>query len=260
MRRFVIGDIHGCGKALRSLIETIAPQSDDEIIFLGDYVDRGPDSRDCVDQLISLRQNCRTVMLRGNHEIMLMAVTVGGLDPTMWLASGGVSTVASYGGSLAKVPTRHLEFLQSLRPYHETSDSIFVHACYASEVPIHKQDDTHLYWTHLSYPLPAPHMSGKRVFVGHTPQFNGYILDAGHLVCLDTYCFGGGYLTAYDLETGETYQTDRHGFLRRSPGRMWTERWTNCKRLIGKVLSRGRVSDSSQVAATSEIANPSIRL
>ena len=238
MRRFVIGDVHGCGKALRSLIETIAPQGDDELIFLGDYVDRGPNSRDCIDQLISLQQDCRTVMLRGNHEIMMMGVTIGGLDPTMWLASGGVSTVSSYGGSLAKVPTRHLEFFQSLKPYHETHDSIFVHACYAPEIPLSKQEDMRLYWTHLSYPLPIPHMSGKRAFVGHTPQFGGNILDLGHLICIDTYCFGGGYLTAYNLDSGDVFQTDRHGHLRRSPARMWMERWSNCKRWIASAMGR----------------------
>ncbi len=104
MRRFVIGDIHGCAKALRTLIETIAPQPDDELVFLGDYVDRGPDSRDVVDQVIELQQQCRVVALRGNHEIMLMGVAIGGLDDSVWLANGGKATVSSYGGCLSKIP------------------------------------------------------------------------------------------------------------------------------------------------------------
>ena len=92
MRRFVIGDIHGCAKALRTLIETIAPRAEDELVFLGDYVDRGPDSRDVVDQVIDLHDRCRVVALRGNHEIMLMGVALGGLDDTVWLANGGKAT------------------------------------------------------------------------------------------------------------------------------------------------------------------------
>ena len=70
MRRFAIGDIHGCAKALRSVIEAIDPQPEDEIVFLGDYVDRGPDSRDAVDQIIDLQTRTQVVALRGNHEIM----------------------------------------------------------------------------------------------------------------------------------------------------------------------------------------------
>lgn len=74
MRRFVIGDIHGCGKALRTLIETIDPDTEDEIVFMGDYIDRGPDSRDVVQQVLDLRERCQVVALRGNHEIMLLGV------------------------------------------------------------------------------------------------------------------------------------------------------------------------------------------
>ena len=81
MRRYVIGDIHGCGKALRSLVDEISPTKDDELIFLGDYVDRGPDSRGVIDQLIELRDHYRVILLRGNHEIMLSGVVFRNLDP-----------------------------------------------------------------------------------------------------------------------------------------------------------------------------------
>ncbi len=217
MRRFVIGDIHGCSKALRALVEAIDPTAEDELVFLGDYIDRGPDSRDVIDQLIALRDRCNVVTLRGNHEIMLLGVALHNLDPDPWLRSGGQATVTSYGGSLDKIPADHLAFFQDLRPFYETSDAIFVHAGYQPDVQMTEQDDATTYWGHLPIPPPPPHSSGKRVFVGHTPQPSGNVLDVGHLICVDTYCFGGGFLTALNPESYEIIQANWHGHLRRAP-------------------------------------------
>ena len=237
MRRFVVGDIHGCAKSLRTLIETIAPTTEDEIVFLGDYVDRGPASRDVVDQLIQLQEQCSVVTLRGNHEIMLMAAAFGGIDSTAWLNGGGLATVSSYGGSLRKIPAKHIAFFQQLRPYYETETEIFVHACYDPTVDMCEQDDAVIYWKHLPQPLPEPHLSGKRVFVGHTPQPFGQVLRAEHLVCVDTYCFGNGFLTAMNLETQDIIQVDRHGHLRRDPLADFSEQigrvWSKIKKLLG---------------------------
>ena len=215
MRRYAIGDIHGCSKALRTLIETIDPKPDDELVFLGDYIDRGPDSRNVIDQLIELQQRCRTILLRGNHEVMLLAVAVRGMDETVWLENGGQATVASYGGTLDRIPTNHMEFYQNLQSYYETDDHIFVHAGYCHLVEMSDLDEATLYWKHLSFPLPLQHKSGKRVFVGHTPQPEGRVLERDHLVCIDTYCFGGGYLTAYELTSRDIIQADSSGFLRK---------------------------------------------
>ncbi|MGB7325030.1 MAG: metallophosphoesterase family protein [Rubripirellula sp.] len=217
MRRIAIGDIHGCAKALRGLVDAIDPQPQDQLVFLGDYIDRGPDSRDVVDQVIALRDRCNVVTLRGNHEIMLMGVVVGGLDDRVWLDNGGQSTVASYGGSTEKIPAEHLSFFQQLVPFYETSTEIFAHANYVCDLAMHAQTDMTLFWTHLPSPLPQPHQSGKRVILGHTPQPDNRILDAGHLVCIDTYCFGGGCLTALDVGSGDVIQTNRHGHLVRPP-------------------------------------------
>lgn len=216
MRRFAIGDIHGCSKALRTVIETIDPQPEDELVFLGDYVDRGPDSRNVVDQIIEVGGRCNIVPLRGNHEIMMMGVAIGGLDDTVWLANGGRATVTSYGGCLSRIPTKHLAFFQGLAPFYETEDSIFVHAGYHPQVALHQQTEATMFWTHLPSLLPMPHESGKRVFLGHTPQPGGNVLDGGHVVCIDTYCFGNGYLTAFNVDTNEVIQADRHGHLRRT--------------------------------------------
>jgi serine/threonine protein phosphatase 1 len=250
MRRFAVGDIHGCSKALRTVIETIDPQPDDEFVFLGDYIDRGPDSRDVIDQIIDLSQRCRVVALCGNHEIMLLGVTLGGLDDSLWLANGGESTVASYGGCLTRIPRRHLDFFQELVPYHETPESIFVHACYEPQLPLQEQDEGTIFWTHLPSPLPLPHHSGKRVFVGHTPQPGGNVFNGGHVVCIDTYCFGGGFLTAYEISSNDVIQADRHGHLRRGSPLSIVQRWSRLGRAVAR-FCRDRCSGSFQAAAES---------
>lgn len=240
MRRFVIGDIHGCSKALRTLIESIEPESTDEIYFLGDYVDRGPNSKEVVSQIIELQQQCQVVALRGNHEIMLMGVVQKGLDSKMWLDSGGRATVASYGGSLEKIPDSHMQFFRELKPYHENEDSIFVHACYEFHLPMDQQSEEIMYWTHLNHLRPAPHCSGKRVFLGHTPQPGGVVLDIGYLVCVDTYCFGNGYLTAMNIDTHELIQVDKKGFRRRAPAEVIVDRVRSGWKHLSGWISRMR--------------------
>jgi serine/threonine protein phosphatase 1 len=253
MRRFVVGDIHGCAKSLRTLIESIQPQSDDQIIFLGDYVDRGPASRDVVDQLIDLSEKCDVVTLRGNHEVMLMGATLGGMDPDTWKKNGGLATISSYGGSLRKIPEKHIAFFQQLRPYYETENEIFVHACYDPALEMREQDDSTIYWTHLPNPLPEPHFSGKRVFVGHTPQPFGQVLRAEHLVCIDTYCFGDGFLSAMDLETGEVIQVNRHGHLRRDPLADFTGQLAQALKMIRQLVKRIFVSRPQRQNAAGEM-------
>ncbi|MDC0317247.1 serine/threonine protein phosphatase [bacterium] len=251
MRRFAIGDIHGCGKALRSVIEAIDPQPEDEIIFLGDYIDRGPDSRDTIDQIIELRTRTQVVTLRGNHEVMLMGVAMHGMDDSVWLANGGNSTLASYGGSLSRIPSNHLVFFHELLPHYEIDDTIFVHASYDPDVEMFEQTEMMTYWTHLMPPLPGPHMSGKRVIVGHTPQPDGEVLDRGHLVCIDTYCFGYGYLTAYEIGGKAIIQANRHGHVKHSPMFVFKNKLLNlskgCKSLMTamKSMTQGKEPPST---------------
>lgn len=216
-RRFVIGDVHGCSKALRELIRYLDPGEDDELVFLGDYVDRGPDSRDVIEQLIALQQRSRVVALRGNHEVMLGGILFGDMPEQVWMNNGGHATVTSYGGRLDRIPETHREFLRSLHSHYETETEIFVHAGYHPDLAMAEIDDVTRYWQHLAYPLPQPHRSGKRVYVGHTPQPGGRILDANHLICVDTCCFGGGYLTAMDRDDGRLVQFDSSGHRRRQP-------------------------------------------
>lgn len=216
-RTIAIGDIHGCSKALRAVLEAVDPRCDDTLVLLGDYVDRGPDSRGVVEELMQVRQSCQMVALRGNHELMMLGARMLPLPPDPWLSCGGDATLQSYGGRLGRIPDSHLDFLCSLRSHYETPSAIFVHAGYAPDCDMDEQPSQALYWNHLTADPPLPHRSGKTVFVGHTPQASGQPLDLGHLVCIDTYCCGGLWLTAVDVDSRQTWQADRHGRMRRDP-------------------------------------------
>ncbi len=95
MRLLAIGDIHGCLTALNTLLDAVAPEADDQIIALGDYVDRGPDSRGVLDHLIALHAGGRLIALRGNHDAMMLDARH--LTDSLWLACGGDATLLSYG-------------------------------------------------------------------------------------------------------------------------------------------------------------------
>lgn len=214
MRTIAIGDIHGCAEALVAIIGAISPQPDDLIVPLGDYVDRGPDSRRVLDVLIELQARCRLKPLLGNHEwLMLQSLRDGG-QTSFWMQCGGRQTLESYGGRLDDVPQEHIDFLGLLRRFYQTPGHIFVHANYEPDVDLESLEDLPLLWQHLSLIVPPPHKSGKTVVVGHTPQRTGQILDLGHIICIDTYCVGGGWLTAFDVDSGQTWQANCQGKMR----------------------------------------------
>lgn len=213
-RTIAVGDIHGCAKALATLIETINPTEEDVFVPLGDYVDRGPDSPGVISQMIELVDRCQLFPLLGNHEAMMLDAIESEEVRDFWLGVGGSETLESYGGSLDELPFEHVVFLRGLKRYFETDTHIFVHANYDAELSLEQQPDRLLLWEHVVHTLPTRHQSGKTVVVGHTPQGSGEILDMDYLVCIDTYCVGGGWLTALDVESGQVWQADREGRLR----------------------------------------------
>lgn len=215
-RLIAIGDVHGCSAALRALLEAIDLGEGDRVVTLGDYVDRGPDSRGVLDTLLELDASGHLVPLYGNHEEMMLGALRGSYPRPWWLQHGGVATLDSYGfvGDLSVIPQEHLDLLDRCLPYYETDDFIFTHANYVADEPMDRQPAEALRWQSLLEHFPAEHLSGKPVIVGHTAQKRGEVLDAGYLVCLDTYCHGGGWLTARDVVSGETWQASSDGVLR----------------------------------------------
>lgn len=214
-RTIAIGDIHGCGIALKRMLEEIDVTRKDKIVTLGDYVDRGMGSAQTIDILISLVSKCHLVPLIGNHEIMMFkGLQNGGKDLDFWMMHGGQATVASYGGRLQNIPQDHLTFLSHCLRFHETDTHFFVHACYDPNLPLGEQPDDMVFWQHVNEFPPGPHVNGKTAILGHTPQMDGELLDLGHLKVLDTFCYGDQWLTALDVESGKIWQANEKGELR----------------------------------------------
>ena len=206
-RTIAIGDIHGSSQALASLLNAINPEPNDVLITLGDYVDRGIDSKGVLDTLIDLSKRCRLISILGNHDEMMLRARESRSAFAEWMEFGGISTLASYGESehIDLIPEKHFEFLGSCLPFFETETHFFTHANYESDKPLNQQTGQTLRWLSLLDNLPGPHVSGKVAVVGHTPQKE--VLDLGHLVCIDTE--SGGRLTAVEIGADRMWSVSR---------------------------------------------------
>ncbi|MBX3441875.1 MAG: serine/threonine protein phosphatase [Planctomyces sp.] len=213
-RLLAIGDIHGCDVALHTLLRALKLTKEDTVVILGDVVDRGPNTRRCLDILLDLREECRLVHLMGNHEEMFLDALQGGRWSNAWLQNGGDEMLASYGGEFDNIPSQHLDFLRSGRDYYETELDIFVHATPHFDTPMDEQSGQSLRWNRITGREP-PHCSGKRVICGHTSQRGGVPLVFMGWVCLDTNVYGDrGALSALDVLNDEIYQAEQSGRFR----------------------------------------------
>ncbi len=213
-----IGDIHGCLTALDALLDFVQPQPDDLVVTLGDYVDRGPDSKGVLDRLIELRGRCRLVALHGNHEIMMLEASHGADGFREWCNCGGKQALESYGPFLdwdtflERIPRQHWRFLSDdCVSFHETDTHFFVHANVYADTPLAEQPDHMLFWESLVETWSRPHESGKIMVCGHTQQRSGQPLNLGHAVCIDTCAYAGGWLTCLDVETGMYWRANQRG-------------------------------------------------
>lgn len=215
-RTIAFGDVHGCVHALDAVLEEIQVQPQDQLVFLGDLIDFGHESAAVLDRVLELQQQCRVVVVQGNHEEMLLEAFRSEEALNSWMTFGGYDTLNSYrfGAKLSTIPDDHLELVKNARSYFETEEHIFLHANYDPELPLSQQPEYLLRWSLLEEPYPEPHISGHRVMVGHTEQRDGEILDLGHVVCIDTYCRGYGWLTAFDVATNQAWQASRFGMVR----------------------------------------------
>jgi serine/threonine protein phosphatase 1 len=147
---------------------------------------------------------------------MMLEVIRNGNPHHGWLRYGGVETLDSYGfsGELDFLPPEHELFFDSLGDYFELEDYLFMHAAYDPQLPMEQQPIELLRWHSLRQGVPGPHFSGKTAIVGHTANRQGEIMDVGHLLCIDTCCYGGGWLTAVELHSRTFWQASQEGELR----------------------------------------------
>lgn len=199
MLTFAIGDVHGSFHSLRRLLLKCAAHESSrahKFIFLGDYIDRGPDSREVVEFLIRFQflNPSRVICLCGNHEDALLRKRTAS-DLTLWLANGGVSTLASYNViSPDELPKKHIDWFRSLPTFHDDGKRFFVHAGAAPDRALAAQLRHDLLWIREPF-LSSKNDFGRLVVHGHTSVPGLPDLRSNRLN-LDTGAVFGGPLSA----------------------------------------------------------------
>lgn len=219
VRIYAISDVHGCAHLLKPMLEVIdidvvrsRPRYAIEV-FMGDYIDRGPDTRATLDILVERSRRGNAVFLKGNHEAFLVRVFE---DPSLfenWLSVGGTQTMMSYGlappdlnrsepASILRdlihaMPTEHLEFLDNLRLSFTCGDFFFVHAGVRPGVPLGEQTESDLLWIREEF-LTSREQFSKYIVHGHTPVRSAEFL--ANRVNIDTGAYATGNLTLMSIQ------------------------------------------------------------
>jgi len=220
MSSFVIGDIHGCSEELHRLVDALPVRPGDEIVFLGDYIDRGPDSSGVVSFLIELKVSLsdnKLVFLKGNHEDMLLSyLGLSGHHGNMFLPNGGRATVQSYGVAAdnpspnrlqAAMPPNHLAFYQALESYFLTEPYLCVHAGIHPLKSLPEQSEEDLLWIRDPF-LQSSHPLPYTILFGHTPQ-HAVLYHLPYKIGLDTGLVYGNMLTCLNTDEKILYQIGR---------------------------------------------------
>lgn len=195
-----IGDVHGELEKLENLISKLNLKRSDKIIFLGDYIDRGENSRGVVDFILDLQKRYDVICLKGNHEQFVTDI-MGNRESNMigsWLMNGGYATLGSYGGSFKLLEEIHGNFYKELNITYETENHIFVHGWLHHKKDLSDQVEEACLWSRFDD--IKPHKSGKTVVCGHTIQ-KWEPTDLGYKICIDTGSFKEkGCITALVIE------------------------------------------------------------
>lgn len=198
---FAIGDVHGALHKLQNLIARCEAHAGDrprKYVFLGDYIDRGPDSAGVIRLLIKLQGRAPdgVIALKGNHEAMLLGAIDAAIEPDDWLWQGGAATLQSYGAREAReLPPEHLDWLRALPLMHDDGLRFFVHAGVDPRTPLDAQVEEAMLWIREPF-LSSRRDYGRLIIHGHTPLEGGIPDLQSNRLNLDTGAVFGGPLTA----------------------------------------------------------------
>jgi len=214
---YLIGDIHGHLSKLENLILYIKSDitPDDLIIFLGDYIDRGPKSFEVIEFLLKLKSDYNIVCLMGNHEDMFCRFISVGDNVNRYMVNGGRYTIRSYERNLNefKIPETHKQFYNSLKLYYESDSFIAVHAGMNPRVSNITEQNMHdLIWIREDY-YKYNRRWDKTIIFGHTPTIfinrskDVYIDHERNIIGIDTNAMSEGFpLTCIRMPDGKIYQ------------------------------------------------------
>lgn len=211
-RQIIIGDVHGHYEALQHLLEAIAPLAHEEVYFLGDLIDRGPDSAKVIDFVMTNGYQC----VRGNHEEMLLEIIELGTQADdlvyTWLYNGGQATLDSYHNAIA---IEHINWLKNLPIYLDLGHAWLVHAGVNPQLKLEQHDSSICCWIRDEFHcMTEPYFQDKLIITGHTITFTFPGVEPGKLVKgvgwlgIDTgvYHPSSYWLTGLDLTNQIVYQ------------------------------------------------------
>jgi len=211
-RFFAISDIHGCMMPFYELVvEEIDLKKKDRLILLGDYIDRGEQSKEVIDFIIDLKKSGFNITaLTGNHEQMLLDSFDDETNQYLWFMNDGMTTLESFGISdIRELDKKYLDFFSDLEYYHKSGNFIFVHAGFNDNNPDPFSDRHTMIWE-CSPVYTNPLLQGKTIIHGHRPKRLEFvrqkISERSSVIPIDTGCvygleLGYGYLSALEIET-----------------------------------------------------------
>jgi serine/threonine protein phosphatase 1 len=206
---YAVGDIHGCLDKLKSLVAACrehAAGREMQFVFLGDYIDRGPDPAGVVRFLMSLQTDMqeRMIALKGNHEAWALEFVGYAWPGTSWLRNGGIETLVSYAAeTVDDLPSAHLQWMSGLRLTYDDGRRFFVHAGLDPKRPLDDQDEEDLLWMREPF-LSDDRDYGRLIVHGHTPVADGRPDLRSNRLNVDTGAFLGGPLTAALFDDSQT--------------------------------------------------------